>query len=483
MLPARLYILICVLAAISCLLTSACTQSVDAPGTVAIDTSYSSPADESSPVVPRQWPGWRGAGWNGVSLEQQLPIAWTPTDGVRWKAEVPGQGNSSPVVWNGRILLTSLVPGERRDELALLCFDRKSGQLLWQRELGPPSGRAHGKNGYASSTVATDGHSVFAYFGPSGLFCYDLDGRRRWHEPLSPLDHEWGLASSPILYGNLVIQTCDNEVASFIAAFHKGSGKLLWRTPRDSHGSWGTPVLVSSQANGKPRVELVVNGTGSSDGSPGYVIAYDPLTGRELWRVQGTTDIPCPTAIVGNDLVISTSGTKGPILAVKPGGQGDVTETRIVWRHPTGGPYVPTGLVCNDRLYTVSDSGVAACYDLADGMVRWTKRLRGTFSASLVAAENQIYAVNEQGDVYVFAALDRFELLAVNRMQEPCLATPAIAHGEIYLRTKQHLYCLAGRPSDETARIFESRQIAFADDEVKGSPSDVLPTDEQGNQP
>jgi outer membrane protein assembly factor BamB len=461
-----------------------CHPIVDTPDMAMLASSLPTQANDEDNEAG-QWPGWRGAGLHGVSSQQNLPVEWDHASGVRWKVKVPGVGNSSPVVWNGRILLTSVVRIDDRDELALLCYERLSGKLLWQRELGAPAGRTHRKNGYASATVATDGRRVFASFGSRGLFCYDVDGRRLWHVDLGGFEHEWGVASSPILHGNLVIQTCDGESESFIAAFSKSTGAIVWRMPRDSRRGWSTPALVEVNRNGKLQFELVVNGTGSTNGAPGFVIGYDPQTGAELWKVRGTTDIPCPTAIVGSGLVISSSGSNGPLMAIQPGGRGDVTHSHVVWQLPTGGPYVPTGLIYQDRLFTIADSGMAACHNVADGELLWKKRLRGTFSASLVAGDGNVYATSEQGDVHVLAAGDKFELLATNRLDESCFATPAIAHGEIYMRTAHHLVCIAAvKSADENngaepAVVGESASAATP----TISPSDVNPATGQNIPP
>jgi outer membrane protein assembly factor BamB len=218
---------------------------------------------------------------------------------------------------------------------------------------------------------------------------------------------------------------------------------------RPSYGCWTTPVLVEASAGANRRTELVVNGTSSKAADERMVIAYDPGDGRELWRVRGTTELVTPTILVGDGLIFSTSGRNGPILAIRPGGSGDVTETHVAWKLDRGGPYIPTGLCFGQRVYVLHDAGVLTCYDAATGDVVWRERLRGTFTASLVAADERIYAVDERGRIYVLAASDRLEILAENEMQERVLATPAIAGGELFLRTESRLYCI---PGAKTAR-------------------------------
>ncbi len=395
------------------------------------------------PSVPEdgQWSGFRGGLLQGVSHDEGLPVRWNEHAGIRWKAALPGVGNSTPTIWGDMVLLSVEVQGDR-PTLAVLCFDRKNGNPLWRRDIGPPKGRTHRKNGHASSTIATDGRRIYATFGPQGVFCLDLAGQQIWRIPLEGLDHEWGHASSPVLAGDTVIQLCDGEGASYLLALDRFDGSERWRTSRNSAGSWSTPVLVQAPHDDQSRWELVVNGTGRTDGSPGYVIAYDPVTGVELWRVRGTTDIPCPSAIVGENLVVSTSGLNGPIMAIRPGGDGDVTDSHTVWKLPRGGPYVPTGVIYRQRLFLLADGGIVRCHDLQNGNRIWEQRLHRTYSASLIAGDDLIYAVSERGDVHVIGVDGQPTIRAVNRLRERCLSTPAVARGELFLRTDQHLYCI-----------------------------------------
>ena len=401
----------------------------------------------SFPAAPRDavgWPGWRGPNASGVAPGGCRAVHFSPVAGVRWRVDVPGRGNSSPVVRDDCVLVTSALPDEDPPALVLLCYRRTDGQLLWKADVGRAMGSTHAKNGYASATVATDGQRIYSFFGSTGLFCHDMAGKPLWHADLGSLEHQWGTAASPVLYGNLVIQLCDAEHDSYIAAFDKASGRRVWRTARPSTGCWSTPVVVEANAGARRRTEVVVNGTGGSSADQRLVIAYDADDGRELWRVWGTMEFVAPTILVGDGLIYSTSGRNGPIFAIRPGGSGDVTDSRVAWKLRRGGPYIPTGLFYRGQLYVLNDAGVLTCYSAATGEVAWKGRLRGTFTASLVAADGRIYAVEEQqGIVYVVAA-DHFEILAENPMDERTLATPAIAGGELFLRTESHLYCIPG---------------------------------------
>ena len=403
------------------------------------------------------WPGWRGRNGSGIAPGGSPAVSFSTTEGFRWKVEVPGKGNSSPVVWDDFVLLTTALLDTDPPGLAILCLDRSDGHRLWQAEVGSAQRPTHNKNGYASATVATDGEGIFAFFGTTGLFCYDFSGGPLWRADLGDLSHQWGTAASPVLYGDLVIQLCDSKQESYIAAFEKSSGKEVWRTPRASHGCWTTPVLVEADASAGHRAGLVVNGISSKRRDGRLVVAYDPDDGQELWRVRGTTQWVTPTAMVSGGLVYSTSGRNGPIIAIRPGGTGDVTETHVVWKARRGGPYIPSGVAYRNRLYLVRDKGEVACYNAGDGRQIWAKRFQGTFSASPVAADGRIYAANEQGLVYVFAATDTFQLLAKNNLSEGCLATPAVASGELLIRTKKHLYCIPQSEAENAQRLGTSR--------------------------
>ncbi len=384
-----------------------CSRAGDPDG-VASEPDYnnSSLATATYDVARGAWPGWRGGERNGVADSANLPVQFSSTSGVRWVANV-GAGNSSPVVWGNRILLTTEQTAGNGVQLEVVCLDRATGQQLWANEPVLAAGSTHRKNGYASATPTTDGERLYVSFGSAGLFCFDLEGRLLWRTPLHTRQHAWGAASSPILFGDLVVQVCDQPDRGFVAAFDTVSGEPRWRTSRQAAAGWSTPVIVDVTDGETDRQELVVQGSGSSRGR-GWVIAYDPFTGVEHWRARGTTDVVCPTPIVAGGLIISTSGRNGPIFAIRPGGRGDVTGSHVVWKHPRGGPYVPTGVALGDRLYILRDEGALECYNTLNGKRLWQERLRGSFAASLLAGDGKIYAKSEEGAVYVIAAVDRF---------------------------------------------------------------------------
>ncbi len=395
------------------------------------------------------WPGFRGWNVQGVAPEANPPIRFGPTEACRWKLALPGRGNSSPVVWKDRIFLTAALEEENPVRLLVWCFRRSDGQLLWQQEAGIGRGSTHPKNGYASASAATDGQRVVVFFGSVGLLCYDMDGRPIWHTELGPLEHPWGLASSPVIYGETVLQLCDvgedGSVGSSLVAVRKKDGQILWRSARDSYGSWSTPVVIQTTGpDGKQRMEILINGAGHSRSEGRILAAYDLRDGQELWRVTGLTEWVSPSAVLGGGWIFSMCGRNGPIQAIRPGGQGDVSQTHLVWRRSTGGPYIPTGIFYRNRLYVVTEPGFLTCYNAGSGEEIWRMRLRDTFTASLTAAAGRIYAAAESGRVYVLAAGDRPKLLATNELEDaPCLATPAIVGNDLLVRTRRYLYCFS----------------------------------------
>lgn len=404
---------------------------------------------------------WRGPSSSGIAPGGSPPIHFGPDEGVRWKTPVPGRGNSSPCVWDDVVLLTTEFEDADPPRFAVIGIDFSSGRILWQTDVPGSEAVTHPKNGRASATVVTDGRRLFASFGRAGLFAFDMRGKQLWRADLGPVEHIWGSASSPVLFEDSVVQQCDYNGSSYIAAFDQATGNELWRTARPSTASWSTPVVVDVGAGEAARKELVVNGTANESGE-GLVMAYDPHDGRELWRVSGTTQLVTPTPIVCGDLVYSLSGRNGAIIAIRPGGAGDVTETHVTWKLSSGGPYIPTGIAYRNRLYVLGDAGNLVCYNPGNGASLWSARQRGTFSASLVAADGRLYSCSEQGDVFIFKAADEYRELARNRFGERILATPAIVDGDLLLRTESTLYCFAGDARSGTMAGMESPRLKTA---------------------
>ncbi|MEO5367773.1 MAG: PQQ-binding-like beta-propeller repeat protein, partial [Magnetococcus sp. WYHC-3] len=381
------------------------------------------------------WPGWRGDG-SGVSEEQNLPLYWSAEAGVLWKTPLPGAGNSSPVVWGDRVFLTaSTDAGTNR---VVICLNRLDGQVVWRKDL--PAERAPAtsqKNGYASPTPVTDGAHVYVFFDSPGLVAMDMQGQVIWTRDLGPFKNSYNMASSPVLCGEVVIQCCDQDAGSFIAAFDKQTGLERWRTPRPKMSrQFATPLPMV--VDGKPQV--VVNGEA--------VIAYDPATGQELWSCRGMRPNVTPSAVTKGDLVYVTSGRNGPSMAIDPRGTGDITETHVRMQTFSGGPYVPSPLAFSAGLLLPGDDGKLRLIG-NDGKTRSELRIPGHYTASPVASGSRVYWPNEKGQVAVVrisgdAANPRLEMVTVNDVGSACLASPAIADGKLFLRTEQALLCVNG---------------------------------------
>jgi len=416
------------------------------------------------------WPSWRGPGGLGISSEKGIPSKWDPEKNIKWKVEVPGLGHSSPIVWGDRIFVTTAVNSDpkeatwqkgfpfsqRRPDVSdiswkVFCFDKESGKLLWEQTpiTRKPVRPRQIKNSYASQSPVTDGTYVYVFFGDQGMYCYDFNGKLIWNCDLGSftMRSDWGTSSSPVLYKNYVIQTCDQETGkSFIVALDKKTGKTVWKTDREELSSWSTPYLYDQGA----RPELIVNATKA-------IRSYDPETGKLLWECRGAaTSITVPVPTSYNGLLIVSSGYVAeqprPITAIRPGASGDITlkqgETKsdaIAWRQSMAAPYVPSPVAYDGRIYILFDQGFIACYDANTGREIYGKTRIGvgaTFSASPVAMDGMLFCGSEDGDVFVIKAGDKYELLATNSLGESIMASPAVSGGKMFIRTTGHLYCI-----------------------------------------
>ena len=383
----------------------------------------------------RYWPSWRGPTGQGLARGEGYPDTWSATRNVQWQVQVPGRGNSSPIVWADRIFLTTARDGGKRP--SVLCYRRSDGKLLWESSLpaGEP-GRVYWKNSHASGTPATDGERVYASFGNLGLAAVDFQGKVVWRHSLGPIQNYHGSAGSPVLYRDRVFLYEDQRHGAFVAAFDKRTGETLWKTERKASVGWGTPIVI--RAGG--RDELIVS-------SQQRVTAYDPDSGKALWHCDGNLAEVIPTPVVGHGLVFCVSGRAGPTLAIRPGGSGDVTRTHVAWKQSKGASFVPSPLLYGDLLYQVNDMvSVATCYQAATGEVLWQGRLGEPksegFSSSPVAVDGKVFLTNDAGETFVLKAGRQFELLRVNRLEAPVLASPALVDGRWYFRTDRHLMAI-----------------------------------------
>jgi outer membrane protein assembly factor BamB len=432
-----------------------------------VTTFICSPVTSTSKAEPN-WSQWRGPDSQGISPETGLPTEWGTGKNIKWKTPIPGRGHSSPIVWGDRIFLTTsfegdIIPdakppkhqlggeeyvhpdsvaGNRHHTLKVLCLDRRTGKILWDKMAyaGKVYDDRHRKASYASATPATDGRYVYAWFGSEGLYCYDFAGKLVWKKSLGSIATQgMGNGTSPVLYENLVILQCDedNGEKSFIVALDKRTGKDVWRTPRRVEVSWTTPVIARTPA----RVELVASGNE-------YVASYDPATGKELWRCKGTQSWTVPTPLVGQGIVVfSAAHPVKRAVAIRLGGSGDVTGTpQVVWERDKGTGYTPSSILYGDYVYLMTDRGLLTCIDVKTGEVKYEGARvpkPATFSASPVAFEDKILLTSEDGDTFVVKAGPKPEVLATNSLDEPIYASPAIAGGNIFIRSATHLYCIA----------------------------------------
>jgi outer membrane protein assembly factor BamB len=393
-------------------------------------------------VQGEDWPEFRGPTGQGLAARGSLPVKWDRTTNVAWKKPIPGKGWSSPVVLKDRVYLTTSVPvansATRDQSLKVLCLDAKTGRVQWDKEVfrqdGSTAPAIHGKNSHASPTPLVHGDKLYVHFGHQGTACLDLTGKVLWRNSSYKYSPVHGNGGTVIVVDDAVIFSCDGGDNSFVVALNRTTGKELWKTDRqvgaEKKFSFSTPLLIA--VKGKKQVI-----------SPGsnQVCAYDPRTGKEIWRVtyDGYSVVPRP--VYGHGLVYICTGYNSPsLLAIRPDGKGDVTTTHVAWTTNRGVPHTASPLLVGGELYLVSDGGVASCLDARKGKVHWKQRLGGNYSASPLYAAGKIYFQSEQGTGEVIKAGKEFKQLARNALGERTLASYAAAGGALYIRTEKHLY-------------------------------------------
>jgi outer membrane protein assembly factor BamB len=398
-----------------------------------------------SSLRAEDWPAFRGPGGDGIVRQGSAPLEWGPNKNMAWKKAIPGKGWSSPVVVGGRIYLTSAVPAPEAGKdkaltLQALCLDADSGKTLWEKTIftqPATAPRIHGKNSHASPTPLVQDGKLYVHFGQQGTACLDLDGKILWKNDTIHYGPVHGNGGSPIIVDDKLIFGCDGGEMTFIIALNRETGKIAWKTDREvkagtSKFSFATPTLITV----KNQKQIISPASGA-------VFAYDPETGKEIWRCRyGTGYSVIPKAVFGHGLVFVSSGYGAPILmAIRPDGKGDVTETHIAWQTKKGAPHTPSPLLLGDELYTVSDDGFASCFDARNGNVHWKERLvDSNFSSSPIAVDGKIYLQSEQGVGFVLKSGKEFKQLARNPLDEKSLASYAVVDGALYIRTEANLY-------------------------------------------
>jgi outer membrane protein assembly factor BamB len=391
-------------------------------------------AAQTSSSAKEDWPQFRGPDGQGHSVERGLPLEWGEARNVRWKSPIAGLGWSSPVVANGKVWLTSAVE-QRGISLRAIAFDADTGKEVVNVEVFKiPTDRRdiNPKNSWASPTPIIDGDRIYVHFGADGTAALSSSGEILWKNRFE-YQSQHGAGGSPVVYGDLLIFSCDGSDAAFVIALDKLTGKTKWKTNRGypSDQAYTTPLVIRVGE----RDQLISVGAFRAR-------AYDPQTGKEIWRVrydEGFSNVPRP--IFAQGLVVIATGFQQPeLLAVRPDGTGDVTKTHIAWSLKRGAPLTPSPLAVGDELYVVNDGGIASCIDARTGAVIWQQRLGGTYSASPVFADGRIYFLAEQGVTTVIAPGRDFRRLATNQLDGGLLASMAISSGSMFLRTDSHLY-------------------------------------------
>lgn len=418
-----------------------------------------------------QWPQFRGPSASGIGSGDP-PVEWNGESGkgIRWKTPIPGLGHSSPIVWDNRVFLTSAVPtkggadlkvglygdiepveSEGEQAFNVYCLDRGNGKILWQRTAhrGVPKVKRHPKGSHASPTPATDGRRLIVSFGSEGLYAWRLDGTPLWQKDLGVLDAgffrvpsaQWGYSSSPVIHAGRVVVQADVQKDSFVGAFDASTGREIWRTPRADVPTFGTPAIVPDPLSAGNSLQVVVNGWK-------HIGGYSFADGKPLWRMEGAGDIPVPTPVYADGLIVITSahGPGRPIYAVRDTARGVITGDRqaIAWQHDRAGNYMQTPLLHGGLAYFCYDNGVLSVYELASGRRLYQQRLGGGtsgFTSSPIAA-GRLYITSEEGETHVLALGPNYRSLAVNELGETVMATPAIADGTVYIRGRSHLFAI-----------------------------------------
>lgn len=449
-------------------------------------------ADTAS-AVERNWAQWRGPKATGLAPLGKPPVKWSETENIKWKSKIPGYGTSTPVIWEDQVFILTAVPtgkkvepkpesndkasepaappppprpdgpdpgpgrpgrpgrGDRgmrsetpneAQQFVLICMDRKTGAIVWQEaatEQVPHEGH-HRDHGFASASPVTDGKLVFASFGSRGIYCYDLEGNKKWSADFGDMQtrNSFGEGSSPALHGDTLVLNWDHEGEDFLVALDKNTGKEKWRVARDEPTTWTTPLILEHDGV----VQVIVSGTNR-------IRSHELATGKQLWECGGMTTNVIPTPMSDFGLLYATSGFRGAaLLAIRLGRTGDLTDTdAIAWRHGKGTPYVPSPLLYGQRLYFYSgNTAILSCFDAKTGKPYYEQQriseLSGGVYASITGANGHVYLVGRDGTTVVLRDSDTLEIVATNKLDEKFDASPAIAGREIFLRGHGALYCI-----------------------------------------
>ena len=387
---------------------------------------------KSAPAVKAaagDWPWWRGPATNGHASGKTPPTHWSETKNVRWKSKVPGQGHATPSVWGNHVFVATA--DAQNETMSVFAFDRATGSELWNTPIHTAGFmHTHTTNSHASATPACDGEHVFvANMVDGGIWVTALNfaGEQQWQTKVGPFSSTHGFGSSPLIYKSWVIVAGDNRGGSFLAALKRDDGEIAWRKRRPNGASFCSPTMVTSGG----RDQLLLSGHGR-------IHSYDPHTGELLWESEGPAKTTASTMVADGERVYAGGGyPQQKLMAIRADGSGE-----IAWEHPYK-VYVPSPIVLGDSLLAIQDNGVARLFDAESGKQRWSKRLRGSFSASPIAAGGHVYLPNQAGTMFVFTAGKKFRQVAVNSLGDAGgMASPVICRGQLFIRTRSWLYCI-----------------------------------------
>ena len=420
------------------------------------DPAVAGPAAVTTATSAEQnldWPQFRGPGGQGHGVAGKLPTKWSEVTNIAWKTDLPGAGWSSPVIHSGAIWLTAALNEGRT--LKLLKIDQETGQLTGEFtifQVATP-GKVHPKNGHASPTPVIENNRIYIHFGAHGTACADLQGKILWKTVLNYYHHH-GPAASPIVVGQRLIISCDGFDKSFydgetktgvtdfqfVVALSIETGEIDWKKSRQGRHSYATPLLI--EVDGQQQII-----------SPGgdRVTAYQPETGAEIWSVKYTGYSVIPRPVFGQGLLfICTGYDSAQLMAIRPNGQGDVTDTHVVWTIKQGIPFTPSPIWADGQLYLVNDSGIGMCLDAESGKMLWKRRFGGNFSASPILADNKLFFVAEEGTTHILEPGKQYKRLAMSRINGTTFASPAVSGTAIYLRSDKSLYRIEERSKSPT---------------------------------
>ncbi len=402
-------------------------------------------AQEAAQKDSTQWGHWRGPGGNGKSDTAKPPKEFGPTQALRWKVPIAGQGSGSPVIWDQKVFVTSAVATQNRNEFDfyVYCLDRQNGKILWEQKAltAKPHEGTHETNGFASASPCTDGNLLYAFFGSRGLFAYNLDGKLIWSKDLGDMQirNGFGEGSSPTIAGDLLIVPWDHEGQSMLYALNKNNGDIVWQTKRDEPTCWATPLIASDPQGNR---QVIMNGQSAARG-------YDLATGKELWQCSGQTQRPCASAVAQDGVAYVASGFRGSYIgAFDLSGRGKLESTKhLLWSQNRDTPDVASPLLTNGRLYYYKEkTGLLTCVDAKSGKTLYSaSRVPGVTRtyASPVAANGYIYLTDRGGTIAVIEDSADLKVLANNNVGEGVDATPALVGTELFVRGEKHLFCFS----------------------------------------